>query len=336
MEKLAQQIMNFFGSLQSRPWPTNWFLQIISLFFALFLWYFVAGEDKVDMNVVIPVEIVNLPRELVISNQFKKQLDVTVSGPRGLIRGLSNQHISRSIDLSKAKPGPMVVQNDEKSIRFPRGIKTLRIQPTHMNLLVDRLVQRDLAIRPVTQGTPAQGFELKSITLEPSAISLNGPQSILGDEIFLSTSPIDLSGLTASVEKQIPMDLTKEISDLIGEPVVTARINIAEKNVTEKLSGIAIDFEHSAERTIYRVVPDTISVQLDLPYGMAKNTEELKKSITGTIDADSLPPGKHELPISVKPPPKTKILKITPELAVIEISAPKDAKKRKPANQDVP
>ena len=39
------------------------------------------GEDKVDTTVYIPVEIVNLPKELIISNQFKKQLEATVRGP---------------------------------------------------------------------------------------------------------------------------------------------------------------------------------------------------------------------------------------------------------------
>ena len=97
MEKLVRQIID---TVISVPRPKNWALMLLSFFFALFLWYFVVGEDKVDMNVTIPVEIVNLPRDLVISNQFKKQLEVTISGQRSLIRALTEQHISRSIDLS--------------------------------------------------------------------------------------------------------------------------------------------------------------------------------------------------------------------------------------------
>jgi hypothetical protein len=96
MEKLVRQITD---SLSSFPRPKNWMLKLLSLLFALFLWYFVVGEDKVDMNVTLPVEIVNLPRDLIISNQFKKQLEVTVSGQRSLIRSMTTQHISRTIDL---------------------------------------------------------------------------------------------------------------------------------------------------------------------------------------------------------------------------------------------
>src|SRR5210317_294252 len=109
MEKLVRQIIDNVTSFRR---PKNWVLKLLSLSFALFLWYFVVGEDKVDMNVTLPVEIVNLPRDLIISNQFKKQLEVTISGQRSLIRGMAEQHISRSIDLSKATPGTVVLQND--------------------------------------------------------------------------------------------------------------------------------------------------------------------------------------------------------------------------------
>jgi hypothetical protein len=94
MEKLVRQIINKVSSYRR---PKNWVLKLLSLFFALFLWYFVVGEDKVEMNVTLPVEIVNLPRDLVISNQFKRQIEVTISGQRSLIRGMAEQHISRSV-----------------------------------------------------------------------------------------------------------------------------------------------------------------------------------------------------------------------------------------------
>ncbi|MCK5324253.1 MAG: YbbR-like domain-containing protein, partial [Desulfobulbaceae bacterium] len=61
MEKLVKQIIDRYSRPRLRSWPKNWAPKLLSLFFALFLWYFVVGEDKVDMTVRIPVEIVNLP-----------------------------------------------------------------------------------------------------------------------------------------------------------------------------------------------------------------------------------------------------------------------------------
>src|SRR5210317_1169930 len=161
MEKLVRQIIDNITSFQR---PKNWVLKLLSLLFALFLWYFVAGEDKVDMTVTIPVEIVNLPRELVISNQFKKQLEMTVSGQRSLIRGMTSQHTSRTIDLSKAAPGTVVIQNHLDSISLPRGLSILRVQPPTITLLLDRLIQKKLLIKPILVGEVHSNYKLEAVT----------------------------------------------------------------------------------------------------------------------------------------------------------------------------
>ena len=107
----------------------EWLSSLIALLLAVALWYNVGGEHTVDTSVMVPVEVINLPRELVISNQFKKEIEVSVNGPRALILELENKQITRQIDLSQATPGTHVVTNDVNSIAFPRGIDVLRIQP---------------------------------------------------------------------------------------------------------------------------------------------------------------------------------------------------------------
>ena len=173
MEKLVRQIID---SLSAVPRPKNWVLKLLSLLFALFLWYFVVGEDKVDMNVTIPVEIVNLPRDLVISNQFKKQLEVTISGQRSLIRALTEQHISRYIDLSKVSPGTLVIQHQPDSISLPRGLNILRIQPPTLTLLLDQLIKKELSIKPILVGKVDKYYKLDSVVADPPTLEISGPQ----------------------------------------------------------------------------------------------------------------------------------------------------------------
>jgi len=215
MEKLVKQVIgrkpaNFLN------WPNNWVLKLISLLFALLLWYFVVGEDKVDTTLFVPVEIVNLPRELVIANQYRKQLEVTISGPRGLISGINRQPISRTINLSKAAPGTMVIRNDPETMPFPRGINVLRLQPTHITLLIDRLMEKDIPIQAKTEGRPAEGHELAEVLFEPPFIRLTGPQGILEPTKTLTSKAIDISGFKGPVTAQVPLDLKPEIPEIIG------------------------------------------------------------------------------------------------------------------------
>ena len=98
--KVFQLVSAFFSAKKwQKVWSKEWVLKFVSLVLATLLWYFVGGEDIVDKNVMVPIEIINLPRDLVISNQFKKEIEVTVSGPRSAIQEMTNKAAARPINL---------------------------------------------------------------------------------------------------------------------------------------------------------------------------------------------------------------------------------------------
>ncbi|OGQ85385.1 MAG: hypothetical protein A2512_00055 [Deltaproteobacteria bacterium RIFOXYD12_FULL_56_24] len=232
MEKLVKQIIRRLPIPNLLNWPNNWGLKLLSLIFALLLWYFVVGEDKIDTTVFIPVEIVNLPKELIIANQFKKQLEATVSGPRGLIGSLNRQRITRTVNLDKATPGTIVIRNEPETIPFPRGITISRIQPSHITLLLDELVEMELPVQAKVIGTPANGHERVEVIFEPQTIKISGPKAILGHEKFLTAKAINISGLKETTAIQVPLVLRPALLELMGETVVTANVVIREKTGT--------------------------------------------------------------------------------------------------------
>ena len=329
MEKLVRQIIAKASSYRR---PKNWVLKLVSLFFALFLWYFVVGEDKVDMNVTLPVEIVNLPRDLIISNQFKKQIEVTISGQRSLIRGMAEQHISRSIDLSKAAPGTVVIQNDPDSISLPRGLIILRVQPPTLTLLLDRLIQKELPIKSELVGKVHKDFRLDSVTVDPLTIKISGPQSILDQEENLSTAPIDINGLNQSAVKQVSLDLKHEISDLIGEPVVAVRLNVSELKKEMEFADIQIDFEHDKGKQremIYRLLPPTVSINAEIPQRMIRKPNGLRSLFKATIKPETLKPGSLKLKVLVEASPQIKIISVLPDTVTLEINETRKLKIKK-------
>jgi YbbR domain-containing protein len=326
MEKLVRQIIHNISSIRR---PKNWVLKLLSLLFALFLWYFVVGEDKVDMNVTIPVEIVNLPRNLVISNQFKKQLEVTVSGPRSLIRGMTEQHISRSIDLSKAAPGTVLIQNQPDSISTPRGLSILRVQPPTITLLLDRLVQKELPIKPVLVGEVPNDFMLESVTTDPPTLEISGPQSILSQEEFLTTSPIDINGITRSTVKQVPLALRQEISDLIGEPVVSVRLNIADLRKELEIKNIPVDLDLTNSKPtdiIFQLTPPTVNVTAELPQRLLRSSLDVDSLFHAKIIPAAFKEGKYKLNVVIEAPPQTKIVSVTPDAVIMQVTETKTLK----------
>jgi YbbR domain-containing protein len=316
MEKLVQQILAYLNTI---PRPRNWVLKLISFFFALFLWYFVAGEDKVDMNVFMPIEIVNLPRDLVISNQFKKQLEVTVTGQRSLIRGLSDQNITRSVDLSHAKPGKFVIENTPESIPFPWGINVLRLQPATVTLLIDRLIEKELPVKPVISGSSPPGFDLTSLVLEPSTITITGPKNILDEEQEIITNIIDITNMKDSALKQVRLDLSPVINDLIGETVVTAHITITEKMIDRLIKNVPLEITPDRAET-YQPPSTTITVRAELPFTLANSTKDLQDIFRALVDTQSDGADNNEFSIKISISPeagsyrdKIRIIGYTPQ-----------------------
>jgi YbbR domain-containing protein len=316
MEKLVAAQINFW---RNRSWPKNWVLKLFSFFFAIFLWYFVVGEDKVDMTLSIPVEIVNLPQNLIISNQFKNQIEITVNGPRGLIRRIADRHISRAVDLSDATPGTIVIKNTPETISLPSGVRLLRIKPSDIILQMDRVIQKNIPIIAVTNGKPKEGFELISVKFDPQTIPMTGPQRILEKEKRFSTLPIDIQGVTHSFQIATSLDLSEDIADLLGEIIVSANIAIREKRVTKKIKNIPVLVNVAAKKIDYSLDPKFITVTAEVPLSKSGDKKKLATMFTAKLKLDNLSPGIHTIPVDVIAEKGVKVSSIQPETIVVEI-----------------
>ncbi len=274
----------------------HWLLKLLSLIIGASLWYFVVGQDQVDMIVTIPLELHNLPADLVIANQYKKDIEVAIRGPRRLIQEMRQQNISRPVDLSKAAPGTVAVKNDSDSIRFPQGIAVQRVQPANITLLVDRLVHKDFTITPVTKGKPATGFVLENLTLNPPRITVTGPQTMLDRETALKTSTINLDALDRSTTFQVHLNLNEALLKLIGETVIEANIVLKETMVRKTVRGIPINVRDSSQAV--KTIPPTVAVEADIPEQIVQITPELSMLFRAAVNVPADIPG-GEVPVLV-------------------------------------
>ncbi len=271
MEKLAQQkkktLKQKLTGLTNRK---DLLLKVVSLCLGTLLWYLVVGEDQVDMNFQVPIEVLNLPENLVISNQFTKELDVTVRGPRSIMQDLRNRNITRPVDLSKAEPGTIVIKNAKDSIPLPRGTSVLRLQPANITLSIDQLVQKTIPINAVTEGEVSPGYTLRRITMDPDKIVVSGPKSVLESVLALQTYVINLNGLNHSITLPVHLNLSPEFVNLIGETVVVAKIEVHEKFIKKTVSKIPINVKDAGRSVI--VEPDSITVVAEIPENLIRDT----------------------------------------------------------------
>ena len=285
MEKLVSDKMKSDYDLFYHLRRSDWLLRIVSILIALGLWYMVGREDVVDKTVMVPVELLNLPRDLIIASQFKRDIEVTISGPRAAIEKMTSGSVTRQVNLANAQPGTFVINNDTESIPAPRGISVLRVQPASILLSIDKLAQKYFPVVPVTKGEVAAGFQLDGLTMEPSGIPITGPETVLSQVDELRTKIIDLSDLKDSKQSQVPLDLAPGIVDLIGDTSVTASIRVSVKTVEKVVSGLEVNLVVNGEKQ--KVSPARVDVLLRVPQALAKKAIDPHELINLTAAMDS-------------------------------------------------
>ncbi|WP_051305307.1 CdaR family protein [Desulfogranum mediterraneum] len=275
----------------------HWHLKLLSLIIGASLWYFVVGEDQIDITINVPIEIHNLPPDLVIANQFKKDIEVSIRGPRRMIQEVRQHNISRPVDLTQVEAGAIVITNDGDSIPFPQGITVQRLQPTNLTLLVDQLSEKDFTINAITEGEPGAGYTLRSLTLDPKQLTVTGPKSFLEQQSALNTVVINLDGLARSTKLQVQLDLSPNMLSLMGETVVTVSLEVAENMLTKTVRGIPVNVR-DAEQPM-KTEPGMVTVEANIPENLIRDTPELAMLFRAMVSSKSLPESKGLVQVNV-------------------------------------
>ena len=116
-------------------WVTaHWQLKLLSLGFAIFLWIFVASEEKAETVVSVPIEFGRIPPGLEIVSSDNDSVDVRVHGLRSVLNRLDGRGLRVTVDLREARPGETTVRLLPEQVQAPRGIQVLRVTPSRVRL----------------------------------------------------------------------------------------------------------------------------------------------------------------------------------------------------------
>jgi hypothetical protein len=184
----------------------------------------------------------------------------------------------------------MVIENDNDHIPVPRGITVQRVQPSSIILSLDKLIQKKFPVSARTVGKIADGYFVKMLNIDPDAITITGPLTILSQFDELYTKAINLAGMKESIQLQIPLELDPAIIELIGETSVTAEVSIGLETVTKTMSDLVV---HAVIDGVKRdVVPETVRVTANIPKKLLGKSVDPKDLVVVTAilqeDSDDL------------------------------------------------
>jgi YbbR domain-containing protein len=166
----------------------------MSLVIAIALWVVVAREPQLATSLSVPVEFKNMPNNLDFSTPVPDRVRLEVRGQSGRLSRENLSDIAVVLDLSDAHVGDRTYTIRDRNLNLPAGVFFDRTVPSQLTLNFERLVSRDIPIRPRYQKIQ-QGYHLINIAMDPQRVRVRGPEQRLSTMDFVPTDPIDLTGV---------------------------------------------------------------------------------------------------------------------------------------------
>ena len=217
--------MSRFSRFLRESLLSNAVFKLVALALSIALWWFIAGENQVQVGLVVPLEIRNIPPDTLITNKVERQVEVRLSGPPSVLANLKPDDISASINLSATHPGRRIVPLDERSIRIPPGLKVTRIYPTAVEVLLERLERRHLPVVARIVAPAALRAKISRVEVEPRSVEVEAPPGAFSQVGSLSTEEIVPEKGTGLYTTMARVELWTVHAKIVDSPVVRVRIH---------------------------------------------------------------------------------------------------------------
>jgi hypothetical protein len=112
-------------------------LKLLSLVVAVLLWGYVIGQGQLEVNLVVPLELRNLPPSLSVTGEVADYVDVRVSGRESRVKRLTPREVTVALDLSGAGPGRHVYLLGSEAVTLPPNVRVVSLRPQRVGLTLE-------------------------------------------------------------------------------------------------------------------------------------------------------------------------------------------------------
>ena len=305
-----------------------WFLRLTALFLAIMLFLSVKAEDQSSRNTLndvfdliqdVPVEVYYDTENLVVTG-VPDMVNMTIEGPAQIVQTTKLlKDFTLKLDLQNLTLGEHSVRIQAENLSDKLDV---RLDPATVNINIEEKVTQSFRVDPeMNTRLLAEGYEVKSMDVQPSTINVTGAKSVVNAISFVKVSITSEGSLDKSFEQKsrvrvLDRDLNK-LSVSLEPEEVTVKVDIQEysRDVPLKLQQKG---ESPAGVTVESAVAEDKLIRI---YG-PKSTVDAIKEIPVELDVAKInKSGKVE--VDVKKPEG--ITKVTPTKLKVQVKVSGEA-----------
>ena len=305
----GKALQKFFSKL-----TTNFSYKISSLVLGIMLWYFVQGEEVVELNRKIQINFVVDPT-MTVKGTATRYVEATLKGSRVLQSYYTDKPLFAKITIPRGKPGLQEYRIEKQMLDGWNPKLDVLIHDPVLSVYVDQKISRIVPIRVITQGLPSMGKTVEKIELSPSMVTITGPKSEIDRTTEVATLPLEIASLTSStvLDASIASAVMKGVTT--NPSSVKAEVQLGEIRVNRQFTSVPLVVEGGGLATAFS--PKFVTIVLQ---GTKKSIESIsRKEIRAFVDVRDLPVGPHQRKIQVKIPQDTTLVETNPSDAAVEI-----------------
>ena len=219
---------------------------------------------------------------------------LTISGAASVVQSITSARVVadvRGMTDSTVTARPYVLLDAAGKI-IPQDM--LNCSTSSISVSVDIYPCRDIPVsndrESVITGTPAEGYEVQSVTIQPQSIQVAAEQDLLDSLDRLVIEPVSVEGASQSFSAKSTVTQLSDFKNVSSEQVYV-NVTIVEEQVTDYVDNVRVIFTGKAENLIASY--DQLGVEVTGPRsGVARLAEE---GVTVTVDLTGLGEGYYIL-----------------------------------------
>lgn len=257
---ILKLVRNFLFSWMNREF-------LIFLFF-LFLsgafWLLMALNETYEKEIEIPVQLVEIPKNVVLTSDTTTIVRVTVRDKGfsllAYLYGNKINPISVKFKNYAKKTGVGVIPQAELQKIMSRQLFSssaiLSMKPDKYEYFFNYGLKKRMPVRLIGKIIPGQSYYLSKITFSPDSVDIYASREMLDSIKHLNTEPLNIRNLTDTVIKDVALYRIKGVK-YVPEKV---KVSICPDILTEEKCEVPIEAVNMPEGKILRTFPSRVTV----------------------------------------------------------------------------
>jgi YbbR domain-containing protein len=176
-------------------------LKIVALVIALMAWFVLSAERRErisERSYRIALSVVNIPAGTIIASPVPGAVDIRVRGPFTALRQVDADKLEAVIDLQGSSKGERMYRLAPEDINITSDVEVIAIAPSEVRIVLDAVSEKILPIVANVTGSPAPGYAVGDVSVEPKTARVTGPSGALSKMSAVTTDPISLAERSTS------------------------------------------------------------------------------------------------------------------------------------------